>query len=352
MKKGITFSALVVMLAIMLTLVTTAVISGVGAINNTTKMRFATELSYVQEVVNSYIDVDYEINFDKTYNINLSNASQDVKLQFVNENMVNSQVNLFEIDQNLEVLKNSDLTYGKKKIGDSQSEKDLDTFLYSATTGRVYYAKGLELNGKLYYTMTDELAEKIDYDYIYENDTNSSNIIFTKTTDEWTNSSISCQIKVPKIYNNINVSVSTDNKAVDYQNEGTAYYVYQIDVRQNCSIQVVYETSRNEIVKRNFDITNVDTTDPVLQVSNINSIFNSQTGTMNRNVQILEHYDNESGIKYLKYEKTEVPMDNIKAYFLNNGILLDSDSITIPDDVENVTIYIEDNAGNYVSIIK
>lgn len=351
MKKGITFMSLVIMIAIILTLTTTAVISGINSVNNAKKIKFATEMSYVQEIVNSYIDVDYGFDFDRTCVIDLTNSSQDVLQQFSGEAIESNKVTLYELDPELEMLKNLELTYGKKTIGDTAEEINLDVYLYSISTKKVYYAKGLQLNSKIYYTLTDELRNKIDYSEDLESGASMSNIIFTQSTYEWTNLSVSCELKVPKkTYDISDFKVYLDNSEVSVNSQTTSYYVYILDANGNCNVKVTDSSGQNII--KTYDVSNIDKIAPTLELGNITKVFDSETNELKRSVQISNKYDNESGIKWVKYELTKIPLDNVKSYFASNGIVLNSDSITIPNDVENITVYIEDNAGNYNVIIK
>ena len=343
MKKGITFMALVIMFAIILTLTTTAVISGVSSINNAKKIKFATELSYVQEIMNSYNDVEYNINFDKSYSIDISTASQDVKEQFSTELLNNGKITLYYIDpnnSNFDVLKNSDLTYG---MGEDQD----DIYLYSIDTGKVYYKKGLELNGKLYYTLNDELSNKINYDSISEG--TNRDIIFTRSTEDWTNTSVKCQLKIGKQYTKDTIKIFKDNVelGINTTQESLSYYVYDFDVDTNCTVKIQYNSTDGNTQFKTYNITNIDKIVPTIEVGDMIKLVESETGNLTKSIPITKKYDNESGIKVVKYEKTKINTDNIKSYFLNNGIVLNDDSINVSNNVEDVTIYIEDNAGNY-----
>lgn len=348
MKKGITFMALVIMIAIILTFATTAVVSGVNSLNNSRKIQYASELSYVQEVITSYKNVNTDFSFDEVSVVDLTDASQDVRQQFSDEFIDNNKVSLYKVNPDLEILRNSSLTFGNGNDED-------DVFLYSENTGKIYYKKGIELNGKLYYTLTDELKNKIDYSLVSEN--KSGNIIFVKNTDVWTASNVSCQIKIPNnLYTNVSVHKlyvnSTGQRAeenLSISSKTANYDIYNVVAESNCSIRVDYTTSDSVRLSSTYNIDNIDTVYPVLEVSDIKTKVEPETNKVQKYIEILKREDNQSGIKRLKYEKTKI--DN-PTYFSENGISFDSDVIDIPDYVENVTIYIEDNAGNYKMIKK
>lgn len=345
MKKGITFMALVIMVAIILTLTTTAVISGVNSIDNAKKIKFATEISYVQEIMNSYNNIGNNINFDKSYSIDVTSSSKDVIEQFSSELINNGKITLYYIDfnnENFDILNNSDLTYGTGK------DDNDDIYLYSINTGKVYYKKGIKLNGNIYYTLTDELSKKIDYEFNFTN--TNRDIIFLKSTDEWTNTAIKIQIKISKQYNkdSIKIYVDDDLLNVNITNETLSYYIYDFDINSNCVVRLEGKyLDDDEVIHKSYNITNIDKENPTISVGDTIKILDSDTNSLLKIIPITEKYDNESGIKVIKYEKTKIKAENIKSYFLNNGIVLNSDTITVTNDIEDITLYIEDEAGNY-----
>ena len=54
MKKGISLAVLSVIILVMVILATAATTTGTTAINSSKKMKFASEIMFVQEIVNEY----------------------------------------------------------------------------------------------------------------------------------------------------------------------------------------------------------------------------------------------------------------------------------------------------------
>ena len=349
MKKGITFMVVVIMIAIIMTLTTTVVISGISAFNNSKKIQFASEIAFVQELLNSLNYLDTDLSYGEVNIIDLKDASQDVKEQFSNEVLTDEKVTLYRIDPKMQALNDVDLAYGTGK-------DENDVFLYSLDTKKVYYKKGIELSGKLYYTLTDELKEKIDYELV-ENK-KLENILFIPNTTEWTSSSVDCQVKISnKLYENITVKKSFKNEAGVTKEENVAiadsfsdYDVYNVSNDTNYSIIVNYTSKKDSVtLTKTYNVTNIDKIAPVLEISNIKTLNVADEKTTKKYVEIISKSDNESGIKCIKYENTAISEPE---YFKTNGInlKLNINTIDFPDYAENITVYIEDNAGNYKMI--
>lgn len=146
MKKGISIAALTATITIMVVLVSTVVITGNKMSNNVKKSNFLSEINMIQESVNSYMQKNPN-NYPILNNviIDLSNVSSDNQKQFSEngDEINNNTVSLFEID--FEKLNYQNLKYGRKKYGEN------DIYVMSATTGKVYYAKGFEVGNEIIY---------------------------------------------------------------------------------------------------------------------------------------------------------------------------------------------------------
>ena len=108
--------------------------------NNVKKTNFLKEINAIQERVNAYLNEnpnDYRILNNVV--INVSNESEKNKTQFTSngEEIISNTVSLYEIDY--EKIGYDNLKYGNKSSGTN------DIYVMSATTGKVYYAKGFKV---------------------------------------------------------------------------------------------------------------------------------------------------------------------------------------------------------------
>ena len=78
---------------------------------------------------------------------NTSTLSQAELAQFAGETITSNQITLYVIDLDKVDMENAN--FGKGLGGAT------DRYLYSMTTGKVYYEKGLVDNGKVYYYVLD-----------------------------------------------------------------------------------------------------------------------------------------------------------------------------------------------------
>ena len=198
MKKGITFVAVMVTVAIMFILVSTVTISAINVINNSQKTKFATELAYVKEAVDNYYTTYNTYPIDGSVTVNLKEVKDVDKKQFQGEDGYTSDsIVLYVI--NKEKLGITETVYGNGNVTDN------DIYVFSKKTDSVYYLKGLKIGGKTYYTLTDDLKKIINYE---ESNFNSS--------DEGNNTSRE---------NNINIELGEKKALVSSDGTEKHYYV-------------------------------------------------------------------------------------------------------------------------------
>ena len=333
MKKGIAMVTLVVVIAVMLILVSVITISGINASNTSKKITFAAEIKMVQESINSYRTNNNEVPVTDFIVIDLSNASEEVIRQFEDnlEEIVDNKVKLNKIDY-------TKLDFSSLSRGLSESEDDI--YVVSSKTGIVYYAKGLKIGNNTYYTLTDELNTLINFNNKSDEIIADNAIICETSTTDWTNENVKTLIKVPKEYTNVVVSVG-ENK-VNNNIVEEKYNVYDIEIIENCNINISYTYKTNEIKNSSFSVNNIDK-----QVPNIESNKISKSNTQKKYIEI-KAIDLQSGIKVIKYDKDKINNDEVgRIYFNNSGIEVKENIIEIDNDIPYVTVYVEDNAGNY-----
>lgn len=334
MKKGIAMVTLVIIISIMLILVSVITVSGVNISNTSKKFSFASELKMLQESINSYRTTNNEFPVSDFVVIDLSSASDDVKKQF--------QDNLEDITDNKVYL--SKIDYIKLDISNLSkglSESEDDIYVVSNKSGIVYYAKGLKIGNNTYYTLTDELKNLLQYNSKTNEVVVDSAITCEFSNNNWTNDSINISIKVPKKYTNVSVKVGENIVDSDSNALDDMYNIYNVEVIENCNINIDY-TDENDVIKNSkFSVNNIDTEIPIVEVQ---KITNSNT---NKKYVEVKGTDLQSGVKIIKYDTDIINSDNIgKIYFNNNGIEVKNNIIEIDNDIPYITIYIEDNAGN------
>ena len=172
MKKGITIITLIIMVVVMIILTTTVTITGVQALNNSKKLKFASELVFMQETID---------NYSKENSGDLPITGSEI----TNSNLPEGQY--YEIDTSL--LGIIETTYGRKLNNDTN-----DIYVISKADNKVYYLKGLKIGNKVYFTLDDELKNIINY-----TDTkivSKDGIIFTPSITNYTNQAINVKVQI------------------------------------------------------------------------------------------------------------------------------------------------------------
>lgn len=341
MKKGLTFLTIVVAVIVMMIFATTATIAVVNVANDSTKTKFATEVAYIQEAVNNYYIKNNEYPVGESVTVDLQNVKVNDIVQFVNEDKNNNSVIMYIIDRSL--LGNIETIYGN-----SIEEGSNDVYAVSKKTGKVYYLKGVKAGNTTYFTLTDELKERINYVDKDESAIIKDSISFKPSTTEWTNKNVVTTVRVPDKYSDISVNILNNGVSTPFTNSTYVgdFYEYKIDtVAGNYTINVSYKNNNGENLTQSYSVSNYDNEPPTLEVSNKKDL-NSSEGNYSY-VKINSKNDNLSGIKCIKYERENIDDSDIETYFKTNGLELKEDIIEIKDNTSYVTIYIEDNAGNF-----
>ena len=337
MKRGITFLTIVIAVVIMLIFASTATISIINVSNNSSKTKIATEYAYVQEAVNNYYNQNNDYPTTSSVTVDLQNVNNGDLIQFNLEDNKDNKIILYQID--LTLLGNLDLVYGKE----SQTS---DIYAVSKKTGNIYYLQGVKIGSKTYFTLTDELKEIINYVDKNESTVTLDGISFVPSTKNWTNKKIATKVLIPNKYTNVTVSVvyNSTNKNYNNYNEVNSFNQYYIDdIEGNYVINVAYNNGQNQT----FNVSNFDNVAPVVSISNKVDIVAKDGNESYSYVSITNKSDDLSGIKYIKYEKEKIETNDIATYFKTNGIELQKDIIEFDNTTKNITVYVEDNAGNY-----
>ncbi|MEG2348648.1 MAG: hypothetical protein RSB67_03270 [Clostridia bacterium] len=343
MKKGISMIVLTMSVVVMLILATTATISGVAASNNYKKIRFATEIAYIKQMVNSYYNLhDFSYPIGDSISVDISKLSISSKDQFKDEDMSSNKVVLYKIDKTL--IGKNETVYGNEK-----SKEDI--YALSTKTGKVYYIKGIKAANTTYYTLTKDLEKTINYDDI-ESINGEDNISFVNDPLEYTNKKITSTIKVPNTYSSVSFESYCNGTLFNQiitQNisDGNGFYSYTTEPNaKNYDIIISYTKNKTR-KKQVLNVNNFDNEAPNFTVSTPLLINETGSNKKQYNIEITSKSDNLSGIKIIKYEKEKINDNQIQSYFQSNGYEVKDNMITVDAITKDITIFVEDNAGNF-----
>lgn len=338
MKKGISLVTLLVTIAVIITLVSTVVITGTSINNKAKKVKFASELSYVEEMLKSYFNTNGEYPTLDEDIFSTENISEDILLkQFSNEDIIDNKVKLYQIDfSKLGLL---ELTIGDKDYDNSDS-----VYLFSKMTGKVYYKKGYKVGKNVYYTLTDDLKKAINY---VEDRNINDGIIFNYNKD-LIKDKVEIDIKIPISYTNITITSNDSGFILEEPRKLGEYYLYKTTSNSNSTITITYEIPEVSGEKHlKYNVNNVDNVAPTFNLSDVINIEDAQTGKKESYIEITNLSDNISGIKFVKYANKLVNESEAKEYFKNHGIEVNDNIIYLTTENNTVSIYVEDNAGNF-----
>lgn len=337
-KKGISIIALIASITVILILLTTVVISGFTTVNNSKKISFGTEVYMIQTAVDAYYTKNGNMYPTKdAITVTFSGMTNQVLRQFANnsDEIVDNKITLYTIDYDKIDIK--DLKYGTGKDGAN------DVYVLSQKSGKVYYAKGVKIGNEMYYTLTDDIEFLLNYN----NDKNESStpiVTFeSSSTAKWAQS-VSVKVKVPSTFEGVSVSAGND-VITSSQTDSNGNDIYEVSKPGNYTITVNYTESGNNKVSK-YEVDNVDNTAPIITVSK--EKVNMQTGDSIGYMEIESRSDDLSGVKTVKYDYGDFSdKSTAKAHFEIHGVQANNDMILIKEGYNNITVYIEDNAGNF-----
>lgn len=140
MKKGITVSILVITVALMAILITTATVIGTKSIQTASYEEFLSKIQRVSNSVNKYV-VD-----NKTLPTTLEVVAKEGLTQALKDELTRNN----DMTNNLFVIDMTKIRVESVNIGKGTVE-NLDVFIVAENTNNVYYLKGIEYKGNTYY---------------------------------------------------------------------------------------------------------------------------------------------------------------------------------------------------------
>ena len=158
-KKGITLLVLMVTLTTLMIIFTAITLAYTNISNSTKQREFAKEIYEIQKLVDQYyfLNNKYPVSkFNESFSLDLNSIPVNSRVQFEKEpGYASFLIELREID--LYEAGAQEVNRGLKANSDST-----DIYAVSEKTGIVYYIKGQKIGREKYFTLNDELLEKLD----------------------------------------------------------------------------------------------------------------------------------------------------------------------------------------------
>ncbi len=336
-KKGVTLMAVLTIIIVITILTVTVTFSGINILKEVKTKKFVMQMSSVEEAYARLDEKNEKILTRKPIRVNFK---KEMKSQFQGE-ALKTGVSSTDKYYILYIVDNSelgvDLDIGNLAKGPN------DTFAVSAETGRMYYLKGIEVEDKIYYTLTPELRAKIDLKEPKKKNEIKDGILVEKSTNEYTKDPISVNVYIPLNYTNPSVTNKEGITAsmVEEKYKGEKYNKFTLNnVTKNINLVINYNGKSTT-----YYINNIDNISPTIKYEDI----------LKRKVGIREEIyitgvtakDNESKIVKLKYETEKINEAVAKKYFSSNGIPVRENKIKVGFPENTYTIYAEDEAGNF-----
>lgn len=352
MKKGISMISLSISLIVIVVLTSAIVISSKPARENSNRTKFVAEVLLIQDGIESYRIKHGTYPEDGIISMDLSNVSEDAKVQFEGEQIEENQISLYLI--NFEKIGIKD-----KEFGNNDDGQNLDVYAFSKETNKVYYIKGIKYEGNIYYTLTEKLYKNTMIQTLNQNEVKKEDCIFVRTSegkninsDEYVMGKVDVNIYIPKSAENINITYSNyvgnapGSEVVNSDKQGYIKYKTICDTATNYTIKITY--TLNNIEKQVEYVENkVDILAPTIDLSNMQIITLSGDGETKKYLTGYDILDNESGVKLKKYELGKVALE----YFSDKrGKDISENNIDVTGQ-EYLTIYAEDNIGNKVKVV-
>lgn len=338
-KRGVTAAVVATALFVIVMLTTTITISVNKTLQSSKLRTFATELSTVQDTIDTYIkttsSVDYVIR-----DIVVVPPAELISTQFSGETITNGSIILHTID--LEKIGLAKTVYGKSK-----TEKDV--YAISFETGKVYYVQGYNSSDSVYYTLTEELNAIVsgkDSTVV-----NSNNIIFMPNKIGWTNTAVQVKVKVPSTIDISKVTVTTGNTDINISSATTVNNYAEINVNTNAVegnfvITVSYELD-GSLKTAKYTVASFDNTAPTITVGEQGyekTVYDSDFYAYISDVIVT---DDSNAIKEIKYANITVVEQEAEEYFKSYGTVIKNNSdIRIIPRAKEYTIYAKDYSGN------
>lgn len=152
-KKGISLIAVVISILIIIVISSTAIFEYKQIVIKSRKRELATDFYLMSKKISDYEFLNSRLPVSETIKVTIPEGASG---QFASEPDLDKdgKIELKYIDYGK--LNTEDLVRGMQKNGTD------DRYAYSEWTKKLYYLKGENINGTIYYTLTDELSKLLE----------------------------------------------------------------------------------------------------------------------------------------------------------------------------------------------
>ncbi len=337
-KQGITITVMVITIVILVILAGTITFAMYSTIKYSTLSAWANEILYIQDVV------DEELNSTSDTDFAAGNIILDISDVVIDENQFDGETIIQDNTITLKILDLSKLGISNTNYGNLETSNDV--YAFSEETGRVYYAQGIEVDGKMYYTLTENLRNRFGL-----NTTSNSlaSVVFKPSVIGYTNQPITLTIKIPNTYTNIVISTSNDQIQIGAQVVKDKVYEYLINgnnIAGNYTVTVSYNDG-TQTHTSSYEVIGYDVTAPIIQQLTSTNFLYKETSEARQEYLINLTATDDSGIKVMKYGVGTIDNDDAREYFETNKNIIKDGKINLNKTTTAYTIYVEDNAGNF-----
>jgi len=337
-KQGITVTAMVITIIILMILAGTISFSAYSTLNYSRISVWANEMMYIQDMVEEALNISSAVDFTKNDIAINVNQLAEVREQFEGETIVEDDTIVLKT-LDLGKLKATNTTYGNLQT-------DTDVYAISIETGRLYYVQGIEIDGKTYYCLTDSLKNKFE---LRPAANELASVIFVPSVIGYTNEPISAIVKLPNTYTDIVVTTSNSEIEIGSQVLRETIYEYEINTNNiagNYTITVSYNDGTQTLISK-YEVNGYDITPPVIEPIAYENILYKETDTATLDYLTDIKATDDSGIKVMKYALGVISGEEVQEYFSKNTNIITNGRINLARSATVYTIYAEDNAGNF-----
>ena len=402
-KKGVTLMALVVTILISVILITASIAAITNVVANNRIANFVEEMSQIENQVKLYY-----IENNSIQSIGAEIEKTNI-IEWVNINNYNNRpdfIQQFELDLNLNNDSNAQVYYqlDLSKIDIDRYFDEGDIYVVAYPSLHVYYLKGIEAKGNIYYSISDRISggslirnSEIQNDENSVNINESDGIKITKKNGKWSsklgitiNTYMESTEKLYIVFNDKEVLINTkggQENTISFDtlisnveggllvSDNSSFEFTQLDMESLSDaspntrfIEVIKKNTSGEIIAKNkVNTFNLDVISPSLESSKtkITSLDESNEVT-------LHALDLQSGVKEIRYEYYTT-YDRIdgktgsynyysgneidKEYLQYCGKIAEADinsevKISLPKGVTSIKLSVVDNAFNMSDVLE
>lgn len=397
-NKGISLMVLLITIAVMLILLTVIVISVDNVSNNSKLSAFATDLSTIEDLTNTYYmqNNSFPVKTESGKEINdmimtqgdlLNKVGIENKTKFIEELKLNNDYNdesddlgeYYPID--LSKLDIDSSKRGIAKDGDTQ-----DIYVVSYPSMNIYYIKGVKAKKDIYFSLSSKLTNrvKLNKDMAYKSDSTTSiqsieGLTVKKMTKSWTNSmGIYVQANLNKD-EDIYLEATNVEKKKLITNEGNNEFsfndlsevngftleesnTFKNSTQSSKKIIFTKQKGTDVLGKIEVDMSNYETDLPTYSINPLNIVYSEEYNMISFKVG-----DSTSGVKEVRYEYLTKYNEkgDLQNYYSNiseydeeylkskgKKAIADKDgniALKIDKDIQGIQLIVIDKAGNILS---